>query len=74
MKLNLTLELEDKAEVLALVHFIEQHTKIIDWSILTNTSKMYKEDTFFKSITKSYYKSRKVRNDYINDNNYKYES
>lgn len=73
MKVNLTLELEDKAEVLAFVHFIEQHTKIIDWSILTNTSKMYKEDTFFKSITKSYYKSRKVRNDYINDNNYKYE-
>jgi uncharacterized protein YktA (UPF0223 family) len=72
MKLNLTLEMESKEEVSKFIHFIEQYAEIHNWGILTDTTNMYKEDSFFKSISKSYYKSRQVRNDYINKNNARY--
>ena len=55
MKLNLTIEAEDNAHVQALVdhlqHVMELH--VIDWSILTNTEKMYKDDSYYKSICKT---------------------
>ena len=73
MKVNLTVEMADKEETLAFINFIEQHANIIDWSVLTDTKKMYAEDCFFKNITNTFNRAKKVRNDYINNNNHKYE-
>jgi hypothetical protein len=50
----------------------EMEDTVTNWVTLTDTSKMYKEDSFFKSISKSYYKARQVRNDYINEHNARY--
>ena len=72
MKLNATIEMQDKEEIQRFITFIERHTNLHDWSVLTDTTKMYKEDSFFKSISKTYYKARQVRNDYINEHNGKY--
>ena len=74
MKLNITIEVRDREQVQALVDHLEHKMElhVIDWSVLTDTTNMYKEDTFFKSISKTYYKARQVRNDYINKHNGKY--
>lgn len=72
MKLNVTIEVEDNEEVQRFITFIDRHTNLHDWSVLTDTTNMYKEDSFFKSISKTYYKARQVRNDYINKHNGKY--
>lgn len=69
MKLNITIEVENKQEVSNLVYFIEQYSNVIDWSILTDTSKMYKEDSFFRGLANSLKKSKRVYNDYVNENN-----
>jgi len=72
MKLNVTLEMESKEEVQRFIDFISNYSNIHDWGILTDTNNMYKEDQSFQSISKAYYKARKLRNDYINENNSKY--
>ena len=72
MKVNLTIEVEDNAEALALTNFIEQYAHVHDWMILTDTSKMYKEDSFYRGLAKVQKKSKQVLNDYINENNSKY--
>ena len=72
MKLNITIEMDSNEEIQSFVHFIGQHAQIYDWSILTDTSVMYKEDSFFRSLANSLKKSKQVHNDYINENNSKW--
>ena len=72
MKLNLTVEMSSNEEVQNFIYFIEEHATIHDWSILTDTNKMYKDDSFFRQISKALKKAKQVRNDYINNHNAKY--
>lgn len=45
---------------------------VVDSRTLTNTDKMYKEDSFFRSLSNSLKKSKKVYENYINENNSKW--
>ena len=72
MKLNITVEMDSNEEIQQFIYFIEEQTKIHDWQILKDTSKMYKEDSFFRSISKSLKKAKQVRNDYIHKHNDKH--
>ena len=73
MKLNITIEVYDNQEAQRLVDFIDEHAHVHDWSILTDTSVMYKEDSFYRGLAKVQKKSKQVLNDYINENNSKYK-
>ena len=74
MKLNLTIEVRDNAQVQALVDHLQHvmELNVIDWSILTNTEKMYKDDSYYKAICKTLKQNKRVVNDYINKHNGKY--
>ena len=73
MKLNITIEIDDKEEAQAVVEFISKYTNVHDWMILTDTSAMYKADSFYRGLAKVQKKSKQVLNDYINENNSKYK-
>lgn len=67
---NLTVELEDEQQAHHFKFFIESQVSALkDYQILADTRKMNKEDKRFKKINDAYKKARKIRNDYINENN-----
>ena len=68
---NITLELENNEEVLSFEHWIKQYVNVKDLTILPDTKELYENDTHFKKLTKKYYEAKKLRNDYINDKNFK---
>ena len=72
--LNITLKIE-KSQLLNFEHWLknELELEVIKSKIVSDTSKMYKEDVYFKNIVKNLKKAQRVRDKYINDNNYKYE-
>ncbi len=68
---NITLELENNEEVLSFEHWIKQYVNVKDLTILPDTKELYENDSHFKKLTKKYYEAKKLRNDYINDKNFK---
>ena len=68
---NITLELENNEEVLSFEHWIKQYVNVKDLTILPDTKELYENDCHFKKLTKKYYEAKKLRNDYINDKNFK---
>jgi len=72
MKLNVTIEVSDEASAHACISWLEQTTQVHDWSILTDTKKMYEQNTTYKKLCKEYTKAKRAKNDYINEHNYKY--
>ena len=71
-KLNCTIEFRDKQEVLSFLNWIDDKVNVNDWSLLTDTSKMYENDSAFRSISKSLKQNKRTYNRYINDNNNKH--
>lgn len=67
---NLTVELDSNEEVLSFEHFLKQYVNVKDLTILPDTKELYENDTHFKKLTKKYYEAKKIRNDYINKNNF----
>ena len=67
---NLTVQLTDEEQAHHFKYFIEsQVSELKDYQIIPDTKKLYEEDATFRRITKGYKDARKVRNDYINENN-----
>ena len=72
MNLNLTIEVTDEASALACVNWIEQSAQVYDWSILTDTSKMYEQSEAYRKICSAYKKAKRERDVFINNNNSKF--
>ena len=72
--LNITLKIE-KSQVLNFEYWLKNklELEVIKSQIVTDTSKMYKEDVYFKNIVKNIKKAKRIRDKYINENNCKYE-
>ena len=68
---NFTIELETDQEVLDFEVWLERYVKIKDVTIIPDTKKLYETDSHFKKLTSEYYKAKKIRNDYINNHNFK---
>ena len=71
-KLNCTIEFEDKKDISEFLGWAKDRIYISDWSILTDTSNMYENDSAFRVIAKSLKGNKRTYNKYINDNNNKY--
>lgn len=69
IKFNCTLELKDEKEVSNFIHYIQQYTKVIDYSILPSTEYLYDNDDNFRKLVKEYKKARDNKNKYIQENN-----
>ena len=65
-KINLTIELTDNKEILDFEHWIRHYVNVVDFTILPDTKDLYANDSYFKKITKDYYRTKQIRNDYIN--------
>lgn len=65
-KVNLTIELRDNEEIQAFEAWIKRYVKVVDFTHLSDTKELYENDNHFKSLTKDYYRIKKLRNDYIN--------
>ena len=70
-KVNITIELVDDEQIHHFEIFLRKNVKVIDFVHLPDTKELYEKDEHFKDITKKYYKLKKIRNDYINLNNFK---
>ena len=73
-KINIVFEIPDND----LVEFnfekaIRGQFNVVDYQVLPDTKNLYENDTHFKSLTKKYYEIKKLRNDYINEKNFKNE-
>ncbi len=68
---NLTIELESSEEVLAFEHWLRDSAKVKDFQILPDTKELYENDSHFKYLAKKYYECKKLRNDYINEHNFR---
>jgi len=65
-KVNLTIELEDEAEILEFENWIKYYVTVIDFTHLTDTKELYENDSYFRKISNQYYDLKRLRNDYIN--------
>lgn len=70
--INITLKLPN-SDLVALENYLKENYKLIDYSVIVDTSKMYENDATFKKIVKEAKKVKDLRLKYINDNNYKYK-
>ena len=69
--INITLKIPNKLLV-SLEDYLNRNYKLIDFSVLADTSNMYENDPTFKKIIKESRKLKDLKLQYINDNNYKY--
>lgn len=65
-KVNLTIVLDSDEEVLEFNNWIRHYVEVKDFIILTDTKELYENDSYFRDISKRYYKLKEIRNDYIN--------
>jgi len=69
-KVNFTVEIEDNIFVEArLIEVLKGilGSSLIDYQVLTNTSRLYDEDKHFRKLCTAYNNLKKERNDYINN-------
>lgn len=69
---NITLKLKNH-NVTDLENWLNDKFTLISFTHLQNTDKMYQEDKGFKKVLKQYKDIKRVKDDYILKNNYKYE-
>jgi len=69
---NITLKIPNKLLV-SLEDYLQINYKLIDFSVIADTSEMYENDATFKKIVQEAKKIKDLRLQYINDNNYKYK-
>lgn len=69
---NITLKLKNH-NVTDLENWLNDKFTLISFSHLQNTDKMYQEDKVFKKVLKQYKDIKRIKDDYILKNNYKYE-
>lgn len=65
-KVNLTIVLDSDEEILEFNNWIRHYVEVKRFIILTDTKELYENDSYFRDISKRYYKLKKIRNDYIN--------
>lgn len=68
-RVNLTIEFESDEEAFNFQQWIEKYVKIYDFQLLSDTKELYEKDSYFRKITSEYKKIKKIRNEYINNNN-----
>lgn len=69
--INITLKVSNNLLV-PLEEYLRANYKLIDYSVIVDTSKMYENDPTFKKIVQEARKIKDLRLKYINDNNSKY--
>ena len=69
---NITLKLKNHILV-DFENWLKDNYNLISFTHLQNTDKMYQEDKGFKKVLKQYKDIKRVKDDYILKNNYKYE-
>lgn len=69
---NITIKVPNKLLV-SLEDYLNAYYKLIDFSVIANTDKMYENDPNFKKIVKEAKKIKEIRLNYINENNHKYK-
>lgn len=70
-KVNLTIELRDDEHIYHFEKFIRKNVEVKDFTILSDTKELYENDPAFKKIITDYRRVKKIRNDYINEHNFK---
>lgn len=70
-KVNLTIEFESDEEAHKFDVWIRRYVKVFDFQFLTDTSELYEKDKHFRELSAKYKEAKKVRNDYINEHNFK---
>ena len=68
---NITIELDNDEQIHHFEIFLKKNVTVKDFTILSDTKKLYENDIHFKSLTKKYYAVKRLRNDYINKHNFK---
>ena len=68
--INITLKI-DKDQVMNFDNWMRQNVEVIDFTILPDTNELYKSDDHFKKLVKGVKDAQKLRNDYINEKNFK---
>lgn len=69
---NITLKLKNH-NVTDLENWLNDKFTLISFTHLQNTDKMYQEDKGFKKVLKQYKDIKRIKDDYVLKNNYKYE-
>ena len=69
---NLTVKVKN-SELVTFENEVNEKHKLISFSHLQNTDKMYQEDKVFKKVLKQYKDIKRLKDDYVIKNNYKYE-
>ena len=68
---NITLKVPN-SEVVHFENELRSFFDVVDYRVVANTEKMYKEDTYFQKLVKQKKDLSNSILDYINRNNYKY--
>lgn len=74
-KVNITIEIEDNEFIEQNLYHLMRDTlgdSLKDYTVLSNTKKMYDNDTSFKKLVKCVKEAKRARDVYINEHNYKY--
>ena len=69
---NITLKLKNHI-IIDFENWLKEHYSLISFSHLQNTDKMYNEDKDFKKVLKQYKDVKKLKDEYIIKNNYKFK-
>jgi len=69
---NLTVKVKN-SELVKFENEVNEKHNLISFSHLQNTDKMYQEDKVFKKVLKQYKDIKRLKDDYVIKNNYKYE-
>jgi len=66
IRVNFTVELEDKEEYRRFKNWLEQHIAVSDFRILPDTDNLYETSTTFRGLCKAEKLAKRAKNDYIN--------
>tara|TARA_R110001632_G_scaffold121686_2_gene234334 strand:- start:563 stop:790 length:228 start_codon:yes stop_codon:yes gene_type:complete len=69
--INVTLKI-DSSELFKFQELILSKYELINLKVLPSTNLMYEEDTHFQKLVKAVKSAQKIRDEYINENNFKY--
>lgn len=71
LTINMTLKIPP-TELVDLENEMIHRYNLIDYKVLPNTEQMYEENTSFKKLVKKVKDAQRERDEFINNNNYKY--
>ena len=70
-KINITIEMEDE-EIPNFENWFRQNVKVLDFTIIPDTSHLYKEDKVFKRLCDAVKNAKKERDIYYNNKRKEY--